>query len=322
MIPARREITVQFAHAAYRLAERFELRETGISHVQTWTPEETLARLPEADVLVISGFWDDELLAAADRLRFIQVCAAGYDRFGLEALGARGIRMANGRGVNANAVSEHAMAMILAFARQIHLGRDSQRRRHWRGMISDFAGREDELDGKTLLVYGAGTIGGRLAALAKAFGMRVIGIRRSPQAAAPPWDALHRPEQLTELLPAADFVVLTCPLTPETENLMDAAAFAAMKPTAHLINVARGGCVDEGALIAALESGAIAGAGIDTVREEPLPADSPLWGFDNVILTPHTGGETCKYEDNVIDILLENLERLWRGETALLNQVL
>ena len=115
-------------------------------------------------------------------------------------------------------------------------------------------------------------------------------------------------------------MALTCPLTPQTDKLIDAAAFANMKESAYLINVARGGCVDEPALLAALKSGAIAGAGIDHFWDEPLPQDSPFWALENLLITPHSGGETCMYEENVIDILLENLDRLWRGEKELFNQ--
>ena len=127
--------------------------------------------------------------------------------------------------------------------------------------------------------------------------------------------------RLLELLPHADFVALTCPLTPETERLIDARALAAMKPSAFLINVARGRVVDEPALVEALAGKRIAGAALDCTVEEPLPADSPLWALDNVLITPHTAGETRRYEDNVIDLLLENLERLWRGETPLRNHI-
>ena len=128
-------------------------------------------------------------------------------------------------------------------------------------------------------------------------------------------------DRLLEHLPLADVVALTGPLTPETERLIGAQAFAAMKPSAYLINVARGRVVDEPALIAALTGKRIAGAGIDCTVEEPLPASSPLWALDNALITPHTAGETRRYEDNVIDLLLDNLDRLWRGETALRNQV-
>ena len=116
-------------------------------------------------------------------------------------------------------------------------------------------------------------------------------------------------------------VALTCPLTRETEGLVDALALAAMKPTAHLINVARGRVVDEPALIEALQQRRVAGAGLDVVREEPLPATSPLWTMPQVLITPHTAGETQRYEDGVIDILLDNLDRLWRGEAALRNGI-
>ena len=116
-------------------------------------------------------------------------------------------------------------------------------------------------------------------------------------------------------------MALTCPLTPETTNLIDAKALSAMKPTAHLVNVARGKVVDEPALIHALQEKRLAAAGLDVTQVEPLPATSPLWAMPNVLITPHTAGETQRYEDGVIDLLVENLDRLWRGETALKNQV-
>jgi phosphoglycerate dehydrogenase-like enzyme len=168
---------------------------------------------------------------------------------------------------------------------------------------------------------GLGGIGARLAALAQAFGMQVIATKRTPADAPDGVAEVHPPEELKLLLPRADFVALTCPLTPATRNLIDAEALARLKPSAYLINVARGGCVDEPALLAALRQGTIAGAGIDHFWDEPLPADSPFWDLENVVITPHTAGETRRYEENLIDILLENLARLWRGEAELVNQV-
>src|SRR5262249_48616192 len=123
------------------------------------------------------------------------------------------------------------------------------------------------------------------------------------------------------LLPKADIVALTCPLTPQTENLINAQTLGLMKPTAQLINVARGRVVDEQALIRALVEKRIASAALDVTCEEPLSAASPLWGMSNVLITPHTAGETQRYEDRVIDLLLANLERLWRGEPHLVNGV-
>jgi phosphoglycerate dehydrogenase-like enzyme len=213
------------------------------------------------------------------------------------------------------------MSLILALARRLPEARDNQARRHWRGMIGDLGQREDELQGKTLVIVGLGKIGGRLAQLAKAFDMRVIGVRRDPAGGRGAADEVHALSALPGLLPAADFVALTCPLTPETTNLIDATALAAMRPSAYLVNCARGRVVDEPALVTALREGRIAGAGIDVTWEEPLPAESPLWDAPNAFITPHTAGETRRYEDNVLDILMENLTRQWRGEAALQNQV-
>jgi phosphoglycerate dehydrogenase-like enzyme len=197
---------------------------------------------------------------------------------------------------------------------------DNQHRQQWRGMIGDLAGREDELGGKTLVVVGLGQIGGRIAELARAFEMRVIGLRRTP-AAGGPADEVRPMGDLASVLPEADYVVLSCPLTPETENLIDGPALRLMKPSAHLVNVARGRVVDETALIEALQARRIAGAGLDVTVEEPLPASSPIWAMAQVLITPHTAGETRRYEDNVIDILQDNLARLWRGESELRNQI-
>lgn len=319
--PAADEISLCFAHVAYPLGEIFAQRATGLRYFQVWNREDLRARLAEAHVLVVSGFWRNDLLAVAPNLRFIQSIGAGYDQFDLDALRARGIRLASAKGVNRNAVSEHALAMILALARHLHTGRDHQRAHFWRGMISDLSRREDELGGKTLLIVGLGGIGSRLARLAKAFDMRVLATKRNPASGAEAANEIYPPERLGELLPRADFVALTCPLTPETRNLIDGAALAAMKPSAYLINVARGACVDEPALLAALQRGAIAGAAIDHFWDEPLLGDSPFWEMENVLITPHTAGETRRYEENLLDILLENLGRLGRGEQMLRNQV-
>lgn len=316
-----RAVTVQFSHVAYQMEQRFAARKSGINHYQTWNAAETAARIPEADVLVVSGFWNNALLETATRLKFIQSIGAGYDQFPLDELRRRGIRLASARGVNSNAVSEHAMAMVLALSRHIHTGRDNQQKHFWRGMISDLSKREDELGGKTMLIVGLGTIGSRLAKLAKAFDMNVIATKRDVKVPGTAADEIHPPSAVPELLPRADFVALTCPLTPETANMINAETLALMKPSSYLINVARGGCVDEPALLDALQNGGIAGAAADHFKDDPLPADSPFWGLENMIITPHTAGETRMYEDNVIDILLENLGRLSRGESELQNQV-
>jgi len=321
MLPASDTLRVCFAHVAYQMRARFELRESGIVSFEVRDRAALEARIAEADVLVVSGLWRNELTAMAPRLKFIQSIGAGTDQFDRSTLSARGIRLASAAGVNARAVSEHAMSLILALARRLPEARDNQRRKIWRGMIGDLAQREDELSDKTVVIVGLGRIGGRLAQLAKAFDMRVIGVRRDPAGGRGAADEVHALAALPGLLPSADFVALTCPLTPETTNLIDARALAAMQPSAYLVNCARGRVVDEPALIAALQAGTIAGAGIDVTWDEPLPADSPLWEAPGAFITPHTAGETRRYEDNVLDILMENLSRQWRGEVALLNQV-
>jgi len=321
MLPASDTLRICFAHVAYQMQARFALRESGIAGFEVRDRAALEARIAEADVLVVSGLWRNEVAAMAPRLKFIQSIGAGTDQFDRSMLAARGIRLASAAGVNARAVSEHAMSLILALARRLPEARDNQRRKFWRGMIGDLAQREDEMADKTVVIVGLGRIGGRLAQLAKAFDMRVIGVRRNPAGGRGAADEVHALAALPGLLPLADFVVLTCPLTPETTNLIDAAALAAMQPSAYLVNCARGRVVDEPALVAALQAGTIAGAGIDVTWDEPLPADSPLWEAPGAFITPHTAGETRRYEDNVLDILMENLSRQWRGEAALLNQV-
>ena len=320
-IPAKHDLTICFAHVAYRMAERFALRKNGIRHFQVGTVEELASRIGQADLLCVSMMWRNEFIARTPRLAFIQSISAGTDQYSRDALKAAGIRLASAQGVNADAVAQHAIGLILALARQLHLARDNQAKRHWRGMISDLSRREDELGGKTLLIVGLGHIGTRLAMLARAFGMRVIATKRDISTGAAAAHQVFPDDRLLAHLPEADVIVLTCPLTPQTEGLIDAQAFAAMKPSALLINVARGRVVDEAALVAALAGQRIAGAGIDCTVEEPLPASSPLWALDNALITPHTAGETRHYEDNVIDLLLDNLDRLWRGEMPLRNQI-
>lgn len=322
MIPSKTDLNILFAHVAYQLSPQFELRKTGIKHTQAWNRDELDSKIGDADVLVVSGLWRNDLLPKAKKLRFIQSIGAGTDQFSRDELTSQKIRLASASGVNRRAVSEHVMSLILALSRRLPEARDNQAKKVWRGMISDLSQREDELGGKTLVIIGLGAIGSRLAELAKAFDLKVIGVKRDPSTGKGAADAVHSIADLKKVLPAADFVALTCPLTKETENIIDAAALAAMKPSAFLINGARGRCVDEAALIDALKNRQIAGAAIDVTVEEPLPATSPLWTTDNLFITPHTAGETRRYEDNVIDILMDNLDRLWRNDGNLRNQII
>jgi D-2-hydroxyacid dehydrogenase (NADP+) len=322
MFPSKENLTICFAHAAYRMKDRFELRKTAIKNFEVRAYDDLHKRVGEADVVVVSGMWKNDLIPGAGKLKFIQSISSGMDQYSKEQLAAKGVRLASAAGVNARAVAEHALALILAVARRLPEARDNQHKKMWRGMLGDLTQREDELGGKTLLIVGMGRIGSHLAKLAKAFDMKVVGIRRDPAQGANGADSIHGMAELVKLVPQADFVALTCALTPETTGLMSAAAFAAMKPSAVFVNVARGKVADEAALIKTLQGNSIWAAALDVTADEPLPEASPLWSMPNVFITPHTAGETCAYEDNVIDILMENLDRLWRGEKVLRNQVL
>jgi D-2-hydroxyacid dehydrogenase (NADP+) len=321
MIPPRDQLTICFAHAAYQMKACFDALNTGIASFEVRERDEFERRAHEADVIVVSGMWHNGLIPLAAKLSFVQSIGSGTDQFDKATLAARGVRLASAAGVNARAVAEHAMSLILAMARRLPEGRDNQARRVWRGMIGDLTQREDELEGKTVLIIGLGRIGGRLAQLAKAFDMKVIAFRRDPGAGRGAADSVHSLTELPSFLPVADFVVLTCPLVPETRGVIDAKALGLMRQGAFLVNAARGGCVVEADLIAALRTGVIAGAALDVTDPEPAEDGSPLWAMPNVFITPHTGGETRKYEANVNDILVENLARMWRGETELRNQV-
>ena len=320
--PSRENLMVCFGHPAYRVKAAFDQLNTGVKSFEVDSFDEFERRIAEADVVVVSGFWKNDLLRKAPRLKFIQSISAGINQYDLGILSGGGVRLASAQGVNMNAVSDHAMSLILAMSRRLPDARDNQAKKFWRPMQSDPALREDELAGKTLLIFGLGRIGGRLAKLAKAFDMNVIGFRRSNLSEKGHADEVRASVEFHEFLPRADFVVLTCALTDETRNIIDAKALSRFKPTSYLINTARGACVDEPALIQALRGGAIKGAALDCTVEEPLPEGSPLWSMPNVFITPHTGGETAGYEAGIAKLLDTNLKKIWAGDSDLVNKVI
>ncbi len=273
--------------------------------------DEVRARLE--DIEVAAGWLPRELLLAAPRLRWMQQWSAGSDWLlrSPEAVAAPFV-LTNASGVHAQPISEHIMALALALGRGLQRAIRAQSAGRWerpeeaQGLI--------ELADRTMLLIGVGAIGGRTAQLASAFGMRVLGVRRDPTRPAGGVDAMHGPAELGALLPQADLVVLTVPLTRETHHLIGEAQLRAMKPSAYLINIGRGGTVDEPALVRALREGWIAGAGLDVFEEEPLPAGSPLWQMDNVIITAHYSGRTPRYDERASAIFLDNLARYLAGQ--------
>jgi len=315
------EPIILFGHVAYQLGDAFKARGNRERYIEVRSIDEVEAQLHSADVLVVSRFWRNDWIERAERLKFIQAVSAGTEQFDRARIAARGIRLASAQGANAGAVAEHAVGLLLSLSRHLHLARDRQRDRVWRPMISNPEVREQELSGKTIAVIGLGEIGQRIAMLSKALGMHVVGVNRSGHLAQGIVDSVETIDRVHKILPEVDVVVLACPLTPETENLIGAQQLKSMKRNAFLINVSRGRVVDQSALTEALANNTIAGAGLDCFHDEPLPAASPLWDFKNTIITPHSGGETRSYEIRVIDILTENLGRLARGEAQLRNQV-
>lgn len=321
ILPPSADLTIGFAHPAYQLEPEFGRRRTDIRRLVAVNAAELERVIPQCDVLVVSGLWKNPLLDIAPKLRFVQSISAGTDQYDKALFAERGIRLASAQGANERAVAEHALALTLALKRHIHLGRDAQRGRYWRPMIADPLAREQEIGGLHVAVVGFGRIGQRIGRLFRAFDCHVTGLRRDAVPAPDAADEVRSVSALPWVLAEADIIVLACPLTPETTGLIGRDALARMKRSAILINVARGKIVDEPHLIAALEAGQIAGAGLDVTMEEPLSTESPLWAIPNVLVTPHSAGETGRYEANVIDLLDDNLGRLWRGEKTLKNQI-
>jgi phosphoglycerate dehydrogenase-like enzyme len=242
-------------------------------------------------------------------LRWFHTFSAGTDAGVFQAMIDRGTILTNSSGASAPSIAQYVLAMMLYRTKPIEQWRSKQARAEWSQVQT--AG---ELTGQTCGIIGIGSIGGEVARLAQAFGMRTVGMRRSEKKARF-LDEQVRANQLSRLLSQSDFVVIACPLTKETEGLIGERELRAMKPTATLINVARGRVVDEGALIRALKEDAIASAVLDVFTFEPLPENSPLWSMSNVIVTPHNSGFSPLNMGRMIDIFLENLTRFTAGNT-------
>ncbi len=204
-------------------------------------------------------------------------------------------------------IAEFVLATMLAHVKNLARLLDAQQRRAWEPPM------HDELFGKTLGIVGAGSIGTRIAGYAQAFGMRVLGTKRSPETQ-PGFDSIYPPTALHKLLEESDVVVLACPLTPETRHMMGYAEFQRMKPDSYLINIARGALLVEADLVRALNERLIAGACLDVFELEPLPAESPLWTIPNLFVTPHCSYRSPNVRSRVIDEFSENLTRYLSGE--------
>jgi len=262
-----------------------------------------------------------EAVNRATQLQWLHCSGHAVGHFPLADLAARGIVVTNSRGVQSVPIAEHVLACLLALARRLPQTMRDQQERVWRPNVLVGEASPWLLAGRTMGIIGVGTLGEAVAVRAKAFGMRVIGLRRHPARGVPRgFDAVAGPDDRERLLAEADVIVIAAPLTPETDRLIDAAAIATMKPGAIVINVARGQLIDEGALADALETGRLGGAALDVFTTEPLPPNSRLWAMPNVIVTPHNSGFRTGHFEAVIDLFAENLKRFERG-VELLNVV-
>ncbi len=265
------------------------------------------------DLEVVAGSFPRDLLAQAPELRWFQQWGAGADWL-LRYPDARkgNFTLTNVSGIHAVPISEHVFALLLAFARALPKAVHAQRAHAW---LDEKDLPVFELAGKTLLLVGVGEIGKRIAALSKVFDMDVWGVRHDPSKGVPGVSKMAGPDDLRDLLPDVDFVVLTVPLTESTRGMVGESELRAMKESAYLVNIGRGGVVDEGALVKALSEGRIAGAGLDVFEEEPLSDTSPLWDMENVVITSHYSGSTPHYNERAFKIFLDNLERYRAGES-------
>jgi phosphoglycerate dehydrogenase-like enzyme len=282
--------------------------------VHATTPEERAAALKDCDA-AYTWILDTAELAGAAKLRWVHTSAVAVETLCLPELFARGIAVSNTRGVQAIPIAEHVMAVALGLAKQIPFVIENQQRSRW--AQNEFMGGRLPwlLKGRTLGLVGVGTIGSEIAKRAEAFGMKVIALRRRPAyGVIGHVERVYGKEQLDEFLAQTHVLVIAAPLTPETLGLMGPAQFAQLPEGAVVINVGRAKIIDTDALIAALQSGHLAGASLDVFPQEPLPSDHPLWTTPNVILTPHTSGFRQGHWDEVVQLFGDNLERWLTGQ--------
>jgi phosphoglycerate dehydrogenase-like enzyme len=280
-----------------------------VTLVPVSTLKQAFAAIPDADAYV--GICQVALLGSGQKLKWIHSQQAGVEECLTPKVRAGGVTVTNLQRINGPNVSEHAMALLLSLTRKIDVALDNQRYGKW-----DTASmrKPTDLEGKTMLVVGLGGIGTDIAKKADAFGMKVIATRNSSHEGPAFVSHVGLPNELPTMIAEADVVVNVTPLTPDTMHLFDATMFARMKPAAFFINVGRGASVVTDDLVAALQAGKIAGAGLDVVEQEPLRADHPLWSTPHVIITPHTAANSELKDERAWILIRENMRRYVAGE--------
>ena len=254
----------------------------------------------------------------APNLKWLHAFNVGVDHPIYTEMLERGVRITTSAGTTAQPIAQTALTGMLMLSRGFPHWLKAQREHRWDPVRLQQSPRD--LPGQTVLVYGMGGIGAAFSRLAKTLGMHVIGVRRSPRKPDDPVNELHPPDQLDALLPRADWLMLACPLTTETRKLITAQRLALLPQGAHVLNIARGEVIDETAMIAALQSGHLAGAYLDVFEQEPLPAASPLWDLPNVIVTPHNSTNSRGNERRVFECFAQILEQ-WKNNAPLTNEV-
>ena len=279
--------------------------------------EEALARIPDADVLFASNLRPAHITAAA-RVRWFHTPVAGVGHLLFPELAASDIVFTNGRGMSAGTIAEHVVAVTLAVFRKLPEAHRAQAARHWAQNEIATPPACRMIAGSTALVVGLGAIGLAVAQALAALGATVMGVKRRAASELPPGvTSVHTPDRLRDLLPQADVVVVAAPETLETRHLIGAAELAAMRADSLLVNISRGGVIDESALVAALATRQIGAAALDVFEDEPLPPDHPLWSFPHVLITPHTSGFRPDHWEAAVALFAENLRRFEAGEPLL-----
>ncbi len=284
----------------------------GIEVAHPQNEAETLVAIANADAFY--GNITPALLAGAGHLRWIQSPSISQERFMFPELIAHPAVMTNPRGIFSEDIADHVLAYILVFARQLRRYWLAQRERQW---VKESAGYPDDtihLPDTTVGIFGLGGIGQAVAKRARAHDMRVLAVDARLTEAPATVDCLWGPDELPRMLAESDWVVICAPETPETRGLFNAQTIGMMKHGSYLMNIGRGKIVKLDAVVDALKSGKLAGAGLDVFEAEPLPAEHPLWDMENVIITPHTAGAGPHIAERREAILLENLRRFVAGQ--------
>ncbi|WP_418189820.1 D-2-hydroxyacid dehydrogenase [Amycolatopsis orientalis] len=286
--------------------------------VVRYTDEAGLAdALSGADALFVYDFLSTAVPGAwhaADRLRWLHIASAGVDPVLFPGLRESDVMLTNSRGVFDGAIAEYVLGVVLAFAKDFTRSWELQRRKEWRHRESE------RISGRRVLVVGTGPIGRSIARLLRAAGMSVAGAGRRACVNDPDFGDVYASSELKSHLPEADYVVAVAPLTEQTKGMFDAEAFSAMKSGARFVNVGRGELVVTSDLVGALRDGRLGGAALDVFDTEPLPAESPLWTMENVLISPHMSGDFVGWRNTLVEVFADNFRR-WRAGEPLRNVV-